>query len=287
MVHFTKVHGLGNDFIVLEEVQERKIDYRAVAKVLCLRNTWIGADGLLLVCPSKKADIGMRIINADGSEAEMCGNGIRAFAKYVYERGIVQKERFTIETGAGIMTPELILEDGEVEAVRVDMGKPLIAAKEIPIEGGGEEPFLRQKLRAGGRAFTLSAVRVGVPHVAVHVEDPIDFPVEAYGPLIEHDPLFPERTNVNFIRVKTRKYIVQRTWERGCGRTLACGTGACSVAVACMLERKVERKVTVQLELGKLTIEWPEDDGSVFMTGPAKIAFDGEFDETKMFVWKY
>ncbi len=276
---FTKVHGLGNDFVLIDAIRAPQRDYNALAKPLCHRQTGIGADGLLIVLPSEQADIRMRIINSDGSEAEMCGNGIRAFSKYVYEHGIVQKLSLTVETLAGVMKPQLVLENGHVSGVRVDMGKPGITCADVPVEGEKQSRCLGRTLSAAGREFTFSSVRVGVPHTAVFVDDPVQFDLAKYGPAIERHPLFPQRTNVNFVHVLDRENIVQRTWERGAGPTLACGTGSCGSAVCCMLGGLTERAVNVHLELGSLLIEWPNEDASVFMTGPAELVFEGEIPD--------
>ncbi len=279
-MRFTKVHGLGNDFLLINTMQEPERDYLAIAPVLCHRQTGVGADGLLLVAPSTVCDIRMRIINADGNEAEMCGNGIRAFAKYVYERGIVPKPAFTVETLAGVIKPELLLdEDGAVTGVRVDMGKPLFDCKEIPAMGEGE--CRNRTLTALGREFAFSSVRMGVPHTAVQVDDPKSFDLRTYGPAIERHPMFPQRTNVNFFRVIDRNNIEMRTWERGAAATLACGTGSTGTAVLCAKNGLTERSVNVHLELGILHIDWAED-GTAFMTGPAEIVFEADFPEEKL-----
>lgn len=203
----------------------------------------------------------------------MCGNGIRAFSRYAFENGVVRGTEFTVETGAGIMKPRVILKNGRVDGVRVDMGEPLLDAKDVPVAVEGRA--LEFPLTAGGRTFTCSSLRVGVPHTIVFV-DPLDeADVPVYGPLIEHDPLFPERTNVDFVQVLSDSRVKMRTWERGCGCTLACGTGACSAAVACVLAGKTGRTVAVEIELGALIIEWSPTDNHVYMTGPAEIVFSG------------
>ena len=270
---FYKVHGLGNDFVLFDGRESEDIDWNALTVKVCDRHTGIGADGTLILLRSAIADVRMRIINADGSEAEMCGNGIRAFARYVFENGVVHGTEFSVETGAGVMRPRIILKNGRVDGVRVDMGEPLIEAKDIPVKVEGRA--INGTLTEEDRTFSFSSVRVGVPHTMVFV-DPLDeADVPKYGPLIEHDPLFPERTNVNFVEVLSAERIKIRTWERGCGCTLACGTGACSAAVACALGGKTGRKVAVELALGTLLIEWSEEDNHVYMTGPAEIVFSG------------
>ncbi len=270
---FYKVHGLGNDFVLFDGRDVENVDWNKLTVKVCDRHTGIGADGTLILLNSAAADVRMRIINADGSEAEMCGNGIRAFSRYCFENGVVHGTEFSVETGAGIMRPRIILKNGRVDGVRVDMGEPLLDAKDIPIATGGRA--IDMSLTVGDRTFSFTSLRVGVPHTIVFV-DPLDeSDVPKYGPLIEHDPLFPERTNVDFVEVLSRERVKMRTWERGCGCTLACGTGACSAAVACVLNDRTGRTVAVEIELGTLLIEWSETDNHVYMTGPAGIVFSG------------
>ncbi len=270
---FYKVHGLGNDFVLFDGRDVENVDWNKLTVKVCDRHTGIGADGTLILLNSAIADVRMRIINADGSEAEMCGNGIRAFSRYCFENGVVHGTEFSVETGAGIMRPRIILKNGRVDGVRVDMGEPLLDAKDVPVKVDGRAIGLL--LIENDRTFSYTAVRVGVPHTIVFV-DPLDeSDVPKYGPLIEHDPLFPERTNVDFVEVLSRERVKMRTWERGCGCTLACGTGACSAAVACVLNDKTGRSVAVEIELGTLLIEWSETDNHVYMTGPAEIVFSG------------
>ena len=234
---FTKMHGLGNDFLVIDARGLTGVDFNALAPRLCHRQTGVGADGLLLVLPAgAAADVRMRIINSDGSEAEMCGNGIRWFARYVYEQGIVRRSAFAVETLAGVVRPQLLLEDGRVSAVRVDMG---------------------------------------VPHAILFVDDLAAVDVAGLGALVEHAPLFSQRANVDFVRLIDGRTVEMRTWERGCGRTLACGTGACSTAVACALTGRTGRSVDVRIELGTLHVDWAADN-HVYMTGPAAFVCTGE-----------
>ncbi len=273
-MRFTKVHGAGNDFILIDAIKGPARDYRALAPTLCHRQTGIGADGLLIAEASSTHDIRMRIINNDGSEAEMCGNGIRAFAKYVYERGLVGKLNFSVETLAGTISPDLLLDDaGMVRAVRVNMGKPQFGCEAIPLANQGN--CLNLPLTAAGQSFVFSAVRIGVPHAAIEVENPATVELALYGPAIERHPMFPERTNVDFYRVIDSKNIEMRVWERGAGPTLACGTGASATAVLCAATGRTGRHVDVHLALDTLHIDWEQDD-TVFMTGPASIVFDGE-----------
>ncbi|MEL7609223.1 MAG: diaminopimelate epimerase [Bacillota bacterium] len=273
-MRFTKAHGLGNDFILIDARFCMPRDLGALARRMCDCKTGVGADGLLLIVPSEKADIGMRIINSDGSSAEMCGNGIRCFAKYCYERGIVTSGSFTVETLAGVMRPELLLADGAVAGVCVDMGKPSFARDSIPMLGEGE--CIDAPLEVDGKTLEVSALLMGVPHTVLFVENAADPAWMLLGAKIEPHPAFPRHTNVNFAELVGPNALRVRTYERGCGPTLACGTGACAVAVAAAKSGRTDRSVAVELALGKLHILW-EDDGSVKMTGPAELVFDGEY----------
>lgn len=273
-MRFTKMHGLGNDFLVIDGRELANIDYGTMAVKECARHTGVGADGILVVENSDAADIRMRIINSDGSEAEMCGNGIRCFAKYVYEQGIVKKTQMSVETLAGVMRPELLVKDGVAEQVRVDMGKPFLECGEIPVEGEGR--CIDRPISVLDKELRFTSVLVGVPHTMVFVDDLGAIDISALGNAIEHAPVFPRRTNVNFVHVIDENTVEMRTWERGCGRTLCCGTGASSTAVACVLNGKTGRSVDVRIALGTLHIDWAEDD-HVYMTGPAAVVCTGEF----------
>ncbi len=278
-MNFTKVHGLGNDFVLFDGREMPDYDWIGLTKRVCDRHTGVGADGALILLNSDVADVRMRIINADGSEAEMCGNGIRAFSRYAFEQGIVRSTEFSVETLAGIMRPRIILKNGRVDGVRVDMGEPLIDSASVPVAVEGRAIGI--VLSADGRSFSATALRVGVPHTIVFVDKLNEADVPHYGPFIEHDPLFPERTNVDFVEVIDKAHILMRTWERGCGCTLACGTGACSAAVACVLNGKTGRSVDVEIELGILHIDWSQEDNHVYMTGPATLVFSGVWNEPK------
>lgn len=275
VIEFVKMHGLGNDFIMLENINTNALDIGQMAQHLCDRNQSIGADGLILVGKSDIADAQMRIINADGSEAEMCGNGIRCFAKYVYERKIVEKLKFTVETLAGVMEPELQLADkGTVEMVRVNMGQPQFERSAIPMTGTGTDPVLDETLVVNGTGYKIASMLMGVPHTMVFVDNIDEIDIASVGPQIEKHPSFPKKTNVNFVQVLNGSEIKIRTWERGAGQTLACGTGSCASAVAATLAGNVSGAVNVSLQLGNLFIEW-EDKENVYMTGPAEESFYG------------
>lgn len=275
-MQITKMHGLGNDFIIFCPKDETK-DFSAIAKKMCARRISAGADGILLVLPSETCDIRMRIINADGSEAEMCGNGIRCFAKYVYEKGIVKKEEMTIETLAGTIKPKLVIDDGAVISIIVDMGKPIFDPDEIPTRISRED-ILSKEIDVLGEKFEIACINVGVPHAMVFVDYIDDEMLRKVGPIIEKDNLFPNNTNVNFVEVVNKSTIKVSTWERGAGKTMACGTGCCASVVACYLRDFTDRKVTVKLEVGDLYIEYLEDK-TVLMTGPAEVVYEGIYFE--------
>ncbi|WP_066645555.1 diaminopimelate epimerase [Christensenella timonensis] len=271
-MHVTKMHGLGNDFIVIEERELAGQEIPELARRLCTRRLNVGADGLLLVGGSSCADVRMRIINADGSEAEMCGNGIRCFARYVYDHGIVPKTLMDVETLAGVIRPELVIEDGRVRAVRVDMGKPSFDPEAVPVLA--QEP-MDLEIPTDCGAVRASSVLMGVPHTIVFVEDMDAVPIDVLGPAIEKHALFPRGTNVDFIQVLDDKTARMETWERGAGRTLACGTGA-SAAGAVMYKKGVMGpRADIRLFAGSLHIE-NLPDGRVMMTGAAEYVLDGE-----------
>ena len=277
-MEFTKVHGLGNDFILLEQQAYEQQNLADLAIELCDRHTGIGADGLLLVAPAadRAADIRMRIINQDGSEAEMCGNGIRCFARYAYEQGFVDGSDFRVETKAGIMVPHVLVENGKVKAVRIDMGKPVLERDKIPMRGQSER-VVSEKLRlADDSSYEITSVLMGVPHTMIFVDAVSDEMVKTIGPKIEKHSSFPRGTNVNFVVVHNRKEIEVRTWERGAGATLACGTGCCAAVVAACLNGYTDQQVTVHVQLGDLQIQY-RDEGNVWMTGPAAILYRGEW----------
>ena len=271
---FTKMHGLGNDFIFFENLSNIAMDYQGMAIRWCHRQLGIGADGIIAVLPSEVADLRMRIINADGSEANMCGNAIRCFARYAYERSLVKSKSFRIETFAGLIIPEVITENDRVMAVRVHMGKPKTERKFFPMLGD-EAEAIQVPIQIENQTFHLTSLLMGVPHTMVFVDDVKTIELEKIGQVIEKHNLFPCGTNVNFVEVVSRNSIKVRTWERGAGATLACGTGCCASAVASVINRFTDRKVIVELQYGQLEIEWAED-GTVFMTGPAEETFSGE-----------
>ena len=273
---FTKWQGCGNDFVLVNGFSERldEEDLAALAQKICDRHYGIGADGLILVLPSKAADLRMRILNADGSEAEMCGNGIRCFAGVVHDEGLSDKEEFTVETGAGILVPRLQLADGKLQGVRVDMGEPTLAGDRIPVLGFGAAHVVEQPIEASGEKLSMTCVSMGNPHCVIFVEDAEAVPIEKLGPLLERHEAFPKKTNVEFAAVLDASHIRMRVWERGAAVTLACGTGSCATLVAAVLTGRTERAAEVQLDGGRLQIEWAEDN-HVYMTGPAEKVFAG------------
>jgi diaminopimelate epimerase len=269
---FTKMHGAGNDFVVLDGLADELPPIEPLAARLCDRHTGIGADQLLVVRPSQAADFRMQIFNADGSQVEMCANGIRAFYKYLRDRGHTAADRVSVETLSGVVHPRWAGPD----RVTVDMGLPVLAPAKIPTTlGAGDGPVLDVPLQLDDRSLLVSSVSMGNPHVVVRVDDLETAPVGSLGPRIEHHPAFPNRVNVEFVSVQDRGHVRQRTWERGTGETLACGSGACAVAVVCMLLGLVDRRVRVELRGGSLEIAWPAHDASVEMTGPAAEVFTG------------
>ena len=272
---FTKMHGLGNDFILTEQNSELPSNMSPLAVTLCDRRLGIGADGLVIVHPSVRASVRMQIFNADGSEPDMCGNAIRCFSKYVYERGIVSQTTFEVETGAGIMVPELTVRDGRVASVRVNMGKPDLERAHIPMTGSAGH-VVDESLSIGSQVHQITSLLMGVPHTQIFVDDVEDVELDALGPAIEKHERFPKGTNVNFIQVINPTEVKVRTWERGAGATLACGTGSCASVVSGVLNRLTDRNVTVHLRTGHLEIEWTSDD-IVYMTGPATEVFTGIF----------
>jgi diaminopimelate epimerase len=276
-LRFTKVQGLGNDFVLVNGFKEKVNleEFPGLAVKICHRRFGIGADGLIPLLPSERADVNMRIFNSDGSEAEMCGNGIRCVAKYLYEHGVVKKEKIRVETLAGIMVPELILEDGRVKLVRVDMGEPRLERREIPMEGPPGR-VVDEPLEVEGVTYGVTAVSMGNPHCVIFVPDIEQVPLQVAGPRIETHRAFPRKTNVEFVQVLNRDEVKMKVWERGAGETMACGTGACATAVACVLNGHTGRRVTVRLAGGDLLIEWAEDN-HVYMTGPAEEVFTGEY----------
>lgn len=277
-MEFTKMHGLGNDFIIVFGEQELPGNASELAVRLCNRFFGIGADGLVYILPSERGDYMMRIMNSDGSEAEQCGNAIRCVSKYVYEHGLVSSEQIVIETiGAGEQKVSLQVKDGIVETVRVDMGEPVLSGPQIPVAIDAE-PVIDQPIETDGTEFKFTAVSMGNPHCVIYVEDAVSFDLAAWGPKLEVHPLFPRKVNVEFATVQSRGHVDMRVWERGAGPTLACGTGACATLVSSVLNGLTDRSATISLKGGDLFIEWDEQDNHVYMTGPAEVVYTGSVD---------
>lgn len=272
---FTKMHGIGNDYVYVNCFQEKITNPEVVSRKVSDRHLGIGADGLILIKPSDNADFYMEMYNADGSQGEMCGNGIRCVGKYVYDYGLTTKERITIETLAGIKKLDLNIEDGKVETVRVDMGRPVLHPAMIPVLFEGET-CIDRPITVLDKQYKVTCVSMGNPHAIVYVDKVAGLDLETIGPEFENHPKFPNRINTEFVHVINDHILQMRVWERGSGETLACGTGACAAVVASVLNGLTKNEVTVQLMLGELKIKWDQEEGTVYMTGPAETVFDGE-----------
>jgi diaminopimelate epimerase len=272
---FTKMHGCGNDYVYVNLFEETISDAPALSIAVSDRHFGIGSDGLITIGPSDKADFRMRIYNADGSEAEMCGNGIRCVAKYVYDHKLTDKTEISVESGAGIKYLTLYVEQDKVVQVRVDMGEPILKPEAIPVVAV-HEPVVAEPITVGDKEWEMTCVSMGNPHAVVFVEDVETFPIETYGPLFEHHERFPKRTNTEFVTVHSRTEASMRVWERGSAETWACGTGTCATVMACILNGLTDNKVLVHLRGGDLTIEYDPDTNHIFMTGPATEVFHGE-----------
>ena len=275
MIKFTKMQGLGNDYVYIDAISQNIERKSELAQFVSNRNFGVGSDGLILIERSTVADFKMTMFNSDGSQAEMCGNGIRCVAKFVYDKKMTDKTTLKIETLAGIKILELEAEKGEVKKVRVDMGEPILEAEKIPVIST-ENPVENLVLTAKDKEFKFTCVSMGNPHAITIVEDTEKFDVKKYGEELEVDKAFPRRTNVEFVQIVDKNTIKMRVWERGAGETLACGTGACATAVACNLNGLTDRKVTIELLGGNLEIEWNKENNHVYMTGPATTVFEGE-----------
>ena len=274
---FTKMHGIGNDYVYINTFDQRlPADPSKLAIAISDRHFGVGSDGLILIGPSEMADARMRMFNADGSESEMCGNGVRCVAKFVHDHGIARKPRIKIETGRGVLSLDLEVVEGKARKVKVDMGAPILQGSDIPTRLPGDPP-INVAVEVGGQSLAVTAVSMGNPHAVVYVDDVASFPVETLGPLLERHPAFPRRVNVHFVEVVSPGEVRMRTWERGSGITLACGTGACAVCVAGVLTGKSSRTILAHLPGGDLELSWPDDASSVFMTGPATEVFSGEW----------
>ena len=277
MMKFTKMHGIGNDYVYVNCFVEKVDHPEKVAKLVSDRHFGIGSDGLILILPSKEADFRMAMYNADGSEGAMCGNGIRCVAKYVYDYGLTEQTKLRIETLSGIKELELIVESGQAAFVRVNMGAPELSAAKIPIVST-QEKVINEAIEVAGVWYHMTGVSMGNPHAVVYMDDIRGLEIEKIGPAFEHHPRFPDRINTEFVHVIDEHTVEMRVWERGSGETLACGTGACAVAVASILRGFVNGEVTVKLLGGDLKVTWDREQNVVYMTGPGTIVYEGEID---------
>jgi len=291
-MRFTKMHGIGNDYVYVNCLKEKVRNPAKLSQVISDRHKGIGADGLILICPSKKADVRMRMFNADGSEAEMCGNGIRCVAKYTYEHKLAKAggtfsipgqkpypASLNIETGRGVLTVGLVIDrKKKVQKVCVNMGQPILTPKDIPVNLAGEK-IVERPIEVPGQSLLMTCVSMGNPHAVFFCDDVKEIELEKIGPVIENHELFPNRTNVHFVKVISPGEFVMRTWERGSGITMACGTGACACAVAAVLTGRCDRVCTAHLPGGDLDLNWCEKDNCVYMAGPAVEVFEGTWPE--------
>lgn len=272
---FTKMQGIGNDYVYVNCLKEKIDNPPKTARMVSDRHFGIGSDGLIMINSSDKADFEMEMYNADGSRSEMCGNGIRCVAKYVYDYGLTDKTNISVETLAGIKYLDLTVEGGKVSRVKVNMGSPVLKAEEVPVVSENEQ-VIDEPIIIEETTYHMTAVSMGNPHAVVFVDDVKGLDIEKIGPLFENHERFPRRVNTEFVRVIDDKTVEMRVWERGSGETLACGTGACAVAVACILNGRTGEEVTVKLLGGDLMIKWDREENTVYMTGPAKVVYDGE-----------
>lgn len=273
--NFTKMHGAGNDYIYVNCFEEKIDDINATAKAVSDRHFGIGSDGLVLICPSDKADFRMDMYNSDGTQAEMCGNATRCVGKYVHDKGLTDKTTVTLETLAGIKILKLNLdENGEVETVCVNMGQPELVPKNIPIDSDLDR-FIQQPVEVDGKEYLVTGVSMGNPHAITYIDDTDSLEIEKIGPKFENHKMFPRRINTEFAQIVDRHTIKMRVWERGAGETLACGTGACATMVAANLSNLVDDEADLVLIGGTLHIRWDKEENNIYMTGPAKFVFDG------------
>jgi len=285
-IRFTKMHGAGNDYVYINGFDEHIENPEALASCISDRHFGIGSDGLVLILPSDTCDFRMRMFNADGTEAEMCGNATRCVGKYVYDHRMTRRTEITLETQAGVKTLRLYPDEkGYVRSVRVNMGQPILRPADIPVTAAEpdkafpvDRPVIDAPIDIDGEEKRMTCVSMGNPHAVYFVDDVASLDLPRIGPAYENHVCFPRRTNTEFVEVVNRHRVKMRVWERGAGETLACGTGCCATLVACVLNDKTDRRATIELSGGKLEIEWEETSGNVFMTGPATTVFDGIFE---------
>lgn len=274
---FVKMQGCGNDYIYIDGSKETVENKPEVVKKLSDRHFGIGGDGVIFINPSKIADFEMEMYNADGSRSEMCGNGIRCVAKYVYDYGLTDQTEITIESAGKIKYIRLFIKDGKVDQVRVNMGAPELSAVNVPVKAETEQ-VIDAPITVDGTEYRMTCVSMGNPHAVIFMDEIQNLPMEQIGPKFEHHPCFPNRTNTEFVKVVDRHTVDMRVWERGTGETLACGTGCCATAVACVLNQKTEDDITVRLLGGELKIRWDREENCIYMTGPARVVFEGTIE---------
>ncbi len=276
---FTKMHGCGNDYVYIDGAREHisQEDKPAFVRALSDRHFGVGGDGVIFINPSREADFEMEMYNADGSRAEMCGNGIRCVAKYVYDKGLTKRRELDIISAGKVKHVVLDIEDGKVAEVRVNMGRPELSAEKIPVRASGGR-VINEEIAVLDQVYRMTCVSMGNPHAVVFVEDVQNLPLASLGPYFEHHERFPKRVNTEFVRVIDRGHVEMRVWERGTGETLACGTGCCATAAACVLNGLTDRKINVHVPGGDIAVEWDEKEDTIYMTGPACFVFEGEID---------
>jgi diaminopimelate epimerase len=279
-VKFTKMHGAGNDYVYIDCFRETVDNPEELSIRISDRHKGVGSDGLVLIMPSEAADFRMRMFNADGSEAQMCGNASRCIAKFVYEKGYTDQKIVTMETKAGVKILELFPENGKVNKVKVDMGEPILETGKIPVKWD-QDTLVNQVIDFGPEKYAVTGVSMGNPHAVIFTEGIDRLNLEQIGPKVEHHPMFPERVNTEFVEIVSPTHARMRVWERGSGETLACGTGACAVEAAAVLNHKLERKATISLLGGDLELEWNADNNHIYMTGDAVTVFEGEWNDDK------
>ncbi len=277
-MNFTKMEGCGNDYVYVDCTKNSLSNPKEIAIKVSDRHFGIGSDGLILIKSSDKADFFMAMYNSDGSQAQMCGNGIRCVGKYVYDKGLTDKKQITVDTLAGVKYLDLNVKDGKVVSVRVNMGSPILEAEKIPVCAKGKSPVVAEPILVDGREYKMTCVSMGNPHAVVYVDSTEDLPIETIGPLFEKHEKFPEKTNTEFVQVIDRRNLKMRVWERGAGETLACGTGACATLVASVLNGLCEDEATIKLLGGNLKISWDRENDLIFMEGPATTVFEGTIE---------
>ncbi len=277
-IKFTKMHGCGNDYIYINGFVETIEDKPSFVQKVSHRNFGIGGDGVIFINPSTIADFEMEMYNADGSRSEMCGNGIRCVGKYVYDYKLTNQTKIQVESMGSIKYLELFVKNGKVDKVRVDMGEPILEAKKIPVLSEDEQ-VVAKKIEILQNSYEMTCVSMGNPHAVVFVEEVANLELDKIGPLFEHNSLFPNRINAEFVKVIDESNVDMRVWERGTGETLACGTGCCATCVACVLNHKTNNQITVHVLGGEIEVEWNREDNRIYMTGPAVTVFDGEIDK--------